>query len=448
MGRIIYGRETLMNFILLLGVLGSVHLPLQNFPLAHPAITWEVPGNLPSYPFQSLPMEMDPIAPEFYDLVMVDNPRVSQNITLLTGRQKDWFYKSLERSFPYQDYIFEALEEAQVPREIFYLALVESGFSSGATSRVGAGGMWQFMPATAKWVGMSMNQWVDERRDFMKATEQAIKTLQYNHKVLGDWYLAMAAYNAGLGRISNIIKRSGIKDYWALLDKGLLPAETAMYVPRIMAASQLAHKSGRLGIPMSWESPLAWDTLALTKSVDLKILAELSGVPFADLKNLNSELKYTITPDLPGGYKLKVPVAALEPLRAALANPNLTLMRYHIYKIRSGDTLSELSQHYGVNTEMIQKYNPGLRPQFLRLGQEVLIPALKDVAAYPGKKPQGPLPPVSKDQVVVQQGDTLWSLSRKYGTTVEVLARLNGIGDGRSLSLGQRLKLPVLGGGL
>lgn len=431
--------------ILLLSALGNPGTPVLNRPLEAPVISWALPVEDSGFLPQALDLSVEALGPEVYDIPMVDHPRVDQNLALLTGRQKDWFHKSLERAFPYQDFIFESLEEAGLPRELFFLALVESGFSSAATSRVGAGGMWQFMPATAKWVGMNMNQWVDERRDFMKATEQAIKTLRYNRQVLGDWYLAMAAYNAGLGRINGIIKRSGIKDYWELLDRGLLPAETAMYVPRILAASRLGHGRIRNALPLTWESSLSWTTITLEKSVDLKILAEISGVPFADLRDLNRELKYTITPDIPGGYRLKVPLAAAQGIQAALENPNLKLMKYHIHKIRSGDTLSELAQHFGVGVDMIQKYNPGLRPQALRLGQEILIPALKDVGPYRGRIPSGPLPPPSKDEIVVQTGDTLWSLSRRYGTTVEVLTRLNGL-DSTGLRIGQRLKVPQSGG--
>jgi len=321
------------------------------------------------------------------DLPAAEHPRVEKALAYYLGPGRAWVEKALERVKPYRDFIRSRLEQEGMPAEIFWLAAVESGFNSAATSRVGAAGMWQFMRNSVGGYGMTINAYVDERRDWWKATDGALKKLKDNYRRLGDWYLAMAAYNAGLGRIEGIVKRAkGEKDYWTLLDKGLLPRETAGYVPQLVALARLSAQWLETGFPVDWEASPGWERLTINRMVDLRLLAQAAGVPSTDLRAANAELVYHLTPVLPGGYQLKVLPEWKEPLETALQDPDLKLIQYYLYKVQSGDTLSEIAQWYGVSVAMLERDNPGLKPSLLKIGQNLIIPALKDVGPYQGKR--------------------------------------------------------------
>jgi membrane-bound lytic murein transglycosylase D len=231
--------------------------------------------------------------------------------------------------------------------------------------------------------GMHVNPYVDERRDWWKSTDGALQKLKDNYGVLGDWYLALAAYNAGRGKIQGILKRAhGERDYWKLLDKGVLPRETAGYVPQLLALARISARWTAADLPVDWEPSPDWDRVNVDRMVDLRLLAKAAGVPEADLRDANRELVYHLTPVLPGGYNLKVRTDWAEPLRKALDDPSLKLIQYYLYSVQKGDTLSEIAQWYGVSTAMIERDNPGLSPSRLKIGQNLVIAALKDVGPY------------------------------------------------------------------
>lgn len=326
------------------------------------------------------------LPPEVGDLPWVDHPRVARALAFYLGPGRDWVTMVLDRARPYRDFIRQKIDEMGMPREIFWLAAVESGFNPGATSRVGATGLWQFMRNSVGGYGMHINAFVDERRDWWKSTEGALQKLKDNYGRLGDWYLALAAYNAGSGKISGVLKRAkGDRNYWSLLDKGLLPKETAEYVPQLLALAKLAAEWDRQGFPVDWSPSPTWDRVAVDRMVDLRMLADAAQVPVEELKDANKELVYHLTPVLSGGYQLKVKPEWADPIRQVLADPSLKLIKYYLYTVQKGDTLSQIAQWYGVSADMIARDNPGLRPSMLKIGQNLVIAALKDVGPYPGK---------------------------------------------------------------
>lgn len=156
---------------------------------------------------------------------------------------------------PFLGFIRRRLEEKALPWELAFLPAVESAFRTRAVSPSAAVGLWQFMMNSIGPYDMAVDRWRDDRRDFWRATEGALEKLKYNYSVLGDWYLALAAYNCGLGRVTRTIESTGIKDYWELRTKGLLPRETRDYVPRFLAVAHLLGHPGRLRLPLSWEPP-------------------------------------------------------------------------------------------------------------------------------------------------------------------------------------------------
>lgn len=364
--------------------------PLALLLLAE-TLSAQVPAEAPpssageDYVSAALEPELSVLPPEALSLPEVTHARIDKAVDYYLGPGRTWLAKAIERSLPYRDFIRAELAERSMPPEFFWLAAVESGFNAGATSRVGAAGMWQFMRNSVSGYHMQITPYVDERRDWWKSTEGALDKLQDNYDRLGDWYLALAAYNAGLGKIQGILKRSkGDRDYWSLLDKGLLPRETSSYVAQVLALAKISAQWDSAGFDVQWESSPEWTRLEVDKMVDLRLLAQAADVPVDELRAANKELVYHLTPVLSDGYLLKVRREWADSVSAALSDPSLKLIRYYLYTVQKGDTLSEIAQWYGVSVAMIQKDNPGLKPSVLKIGQNLVIAALKDVGPYRG----------------------------------------------------------------
>lgn len=353
--------------------------------------------------------------------------------------------RALDRAEPYLDWIRERVAAHGLPAELAWLPVVESDYHPWAVSKSGAVGLWQFMANSIAGYDMRVDEWVDERRDFMKATEGALRKLAYNREQLGDWYLALAAYNAGLGAVQRAIAAAGTRDYFELSARGFLKPETADYVPKFLAAAVTLSYPGRAGLAPRWKPVRDWETIRLDKPVDLVLLAEAAGVPLARLREGNAELSWSVSPP-DRSWNLKVPAEFAEAVRTALSRPELQLMRFHLYTVRSGDTLSALSRHYDVSVALILRFNPGLRPELMRIGTKVVIPALKDVAPYvPPDAPRDDRP--FDGTHVVAKGETLWALALRYAVRPETLAERNGMALDAVLREGQALKVPILESG-
>jgi membrane-bound lytic murein transglycosylase D len=290
--------------------------------------------------------------------------------------------------------------------------------------------------------GIRIDEWRDDRRDFMKSTDAALRKLKYNFEVLGDWRLAVAAYNCGLTAMNNAMRKAGSSDYWELCRVGALPPETRAYLPKFMAVAVLAGYGGRYGLDLGWPEPRIWESLPLERSVDLAMLAEKVGLDLELLRSGNAELRYNVTPPKGSGWFLKVPAGRAEEVRAVLSDPSAKLLRYYMYTVKSGDTLSALARHYGISVDMILSHNPGLRPEALRIGSSLIIPAMKDVSPYEGRKLADSSTPFNGRHQVAK-GETLWSISLRYGVSPELLAERNGLELNSILREGSALKVPI-----
>ena len=363
--------------------------------------------------------------------------------------QIKWLDSVMERADIYIDFIDDLIHKNDMPHEILYLPVTESAYRQSAVSRSGAAGIWQFMKNSISPYDMRIDDFTDERRDFWKATEGAIAKLKYNYDMLdGDWLLALAAYNCGLGRVKRTISATGIADYWELCEKGLLPNETIHYVPRFLAISAILSHRGKNGIAITWRPPYRWERVRVSHSVSVSKLSEVTAIPIDIIKKANAELYYDITPS-GRSYFLKVPEGYGHVVEKAMASADKNLMKFYFYQIQKGDTLYDISRHYGVSISMIESYNKGLNSSFLSIGQKILIPALKDVPAYTGRKaPEAPKkqvlddPEKYKGNYIVKSGDTLWSIARMFGTDPYNIAHYNGIQMDSILSIGMKLKVP------
>jgi len=355
---------------------------------------------------------------------------------------KQWLEAVYERSRPFASYILERIRYYGVPEELFFLPFLESDYSTRAVSKSGAAGLWQFMKNSVGGYDMRIDDWVDERRDFMKSTDAALRKLRWNYERFGDWPLAIAAYNCGVGAMDRAIKAGGgVKDYWQLRERGVLPKETASYLPKFLAVVSLAMQGGRNGLAASWTPSVDWARVALDRPVDVSILASLAGIPAELLKAGNPELRYGVTPP-DGAYSLKVPAAYEDGVRKALAS-RTALMSVYMHSVRSGDTVSALAKHYEVPVSMIAKMNPGLAPDRIRIGQKIAIPAFKDKKPYVGESASSERLSFTGSYAVVK-GDTLWSISLRYGVQPEVLAEKNGMSLSGVLREGLSLIVPIL----
>ncbi len=313
---------------------------------------------------------------EVFSIAVPDEDVIGRYVDGLLAARRDWLQTVLDRSLRYRALISRALAARGMPRELGFLPALESGFQDGAVSPRGAAGLWQLMRNTASPYGLRMDLWVDERRDVDKATEASLGKLSENYGYFGDWYLALAAYNCGVGRLAGILRRNPGSDFWSLRKKGVLPRETAAFVPQFLALSRILGHAGRYGLDLDWEPAPAWSTIALDRCVDLRRLARASGAPLDALLSGNPELNFLVTPPTAYGYQLKVPADYRDAVAAALAGPEMPLMEFRVHQVTQGDTLSGMSIRYGVSVPLIQEFNPSLVPRALRLGVKVLIPVV------------------------------------------------------------------------
>jgi membrane-bound lytic murein transglycosylase D len=313
---------------------------------------------------------------ELYSLAIPDEDVIGRYVDGFLAGRRDWLQQVLDRSRGYRVIIAAAVEERGLPRELQFLPALESGFKARAVSPRGAAGLWQLMRNTASPYGLRMDVWVDERRDVRKATAASLSKLKENRRIFGDWYLALAAYNCGAGKLSGILARSPGSDYWALRRKGVLPNETASFVPKFLALCRILSYPGRFGLEVGWDAPPEQDLVPLASGVDLRILSRVTGLPLEILTSGNPELNFPVTPPASYGYELKVPAGQGAAVTRAVADSTVPLMEFRVHVIAAGDTLSAIGQSYGVSVAVIQEFNPKLAPRALPIGARVLIPVL------------------------------------------------------------------------
>jgi len=353
-----------------------------------------------------------------------------------------------ERAEYFIPFIKERVQEQKLPPEILYLPLVESNFKPDAVSRSGATGLWQFMTNSIDGYNMKIDEWVDERRDFWKATDAALAKIKYNYSVLGDWNLAIAAYNCGLGRMKRAVREGGSSDYWKLCSKGLLSKETIHYIPKLLAVAEVLKNREKYGIRDKQEKPFQWTRIELPQPVDIRLLAKETGIPRHILETGNSELKFYITPPAKTGYRLKVPLDKAEKVKSIAESKKTKLTDFHLYTVKAGDTLSHLSQHYGISVGMILSFN-SVNPNALKIGSKLVIPVSDpDIKPYGGTFDFSTWTPVETEadfagEYKVQAGDTLWSIAKLFHTDIQHIAYFNHLEIDSHLSIGKVLKVPT-----
>lgn len=322
-----------------------------------------------------------PHPPYFGALPVVETPRVQFWVDYFQGRGRAAFLTWLIRSRSVEPLVMPILKEEGLPPEMFFLAMIESGFSNTAYSRARATGTWQFMRGTALSYGLEINHWVDERRDPVKSTIAAATYLKDLYRHFGDWYLAMAAYNAGQGRIRSAIRRSGSRDFWEIAKTPYIHNETKHYVPKMLAALIIASNPEKYGFYVAPDiRDITPTTSVLVKRPSrLREIANRLEIDYQLLRRWNPELLQEITPPNPRltgeGYPLRLPESHLE--RYAMIEDQLERLEIKdvkMYKIRPGDTLSAIARRHNISLQRLMQMNPNVNPRRLRPGRQIAIP--------------------------------------------------------------------------
>ncbi|HUG39381.1 MAG TPA: transglycosylase SLT domain-containing protein [Longimicrobiales bacterium] len=360
------------------------------------------------------------------------------------GRARENYERWLTREGRYRDLILAELRAQGLPEELLYLTMVESGFSPVAVSRAKAVGLWQFMRTTGRAEGLRIDDWVDERRDPLASTRAAVAHLKMLHRELGDWSLAAAAYNAGLGRVRRARARTA-GGYFDLTAAGALPAETRSYVPLILAAGHVAANRERYGLGhVRTEEPLVFDTVRVQGRTRLSAVAKATGVDVAELKALNPHLLRGAAP--PGrGWLLRLPSgtvaaeglagrAALLARVASLPVEERLLPEYREVRwtVRSGDSWWRIARAHGTTVAAMRSLNPGVG--------DVIQPGMKLLVAR--QVVSDDAPPASRAAPTrhrVAAGETLTGLARRYGVSLDDLVAWNDLGSPRPLRIGEVL---------
>jgi membrane-bound lytic murein transglycosylase D len=387
---------------------------------------------------------------EHNDLAITLNDSVLAAIDLYQGPLREWFEAALARGGRYLPRIRQVFAAEGIPQDLAYVALVESAFKTGALSRAKARGVWQFIPTTGKRFGLKQDWWVDERSNPEKSTRAAAVYLKQLYGIFRDWNLALAAYNAGEGKVSRGLNRLGQVDFWRMAQSPYLARETKNYVPMIHAAIVVAKAQDRYGFSVTPEPLLIFDAVPVDGAMDLRLIAECASTPLQEIQALNPELRRLATP-AGRTFSVKVPTGSGATTGECLANiPPDKRVAFRTHTVSKGQTLSALAKRYGSTPRAIAEANGLSAGKALARGAELIIPidptmsrpaasATRTAEAAPASTAP------ATDRAVrisykVKAGDTLTAIATRYRTTVARLKAWNRLPDSR-LAVGDTLTL-------
>jgi membrane-bound lytic murein transglycosylase D len=368
--------------------------------------------------------------------------RVEHYVRLFSGTARERIAERLSRGTQYEPMIRARLREAGLPEDMYFLALIESGFDVDAYSRAAAVGMWQFMTATGRGMGLRVDWWVDERRDPIRSTDAAARFLAGLRNQFGSLYLAAAAYNGGPGRISRGLQRfsddlagtEGDDLFFALTGRSYLHRETEDYVPQLIAAALVGKDPNRYGMQVEIRETFAYDSVGVPAGTPLTAVARAANVDPGAVTQLNPHILRGVTP-LEASYFVRVPVGHAEGFDEAFAAlpeaDRRGIRRVPVSRIQSP---AEFARQHGISARQLTTFNPGARKTpkgNLAAGQTLIVPtdaALRGARDVPDpaiERYGSASKTATRRLHVVKKGETLSHIARQHGTTVEQLMKLN-----------------------
>lgn len=382
------------------------------------------------------------------------NEKVEMWIKYFQGRGRPHMERYLARSTRYEALMKKVLRDNKLPEDLFYIALIESGFSSSARSHASAVGYWQFIRGTGKRYKLDINKMVDERRDPVLATQAAAEYFRDLYSIFNSWYLSMAAYNVGEGRVIKAVRKYKTKDFWELSqNKRALPAETDNYVPKYIAAKLIAKNPDKFGFEgIDYMTPIEFDHITLKEPVNLRMMAEKMNFNYEDFKDLNPKFKGEIAPlDNDSTLSLRIPAGTMEVAMTAATTSVASIVDFvpdqvetQFYKVRRGDNLGAIARRFRTTVAYLRELNDFTRKKTIRVGQKIVVPdrtPLQDRKSTKEKK-KAQSTVTTSDFYVVKKGDTLASIADKFDTSVVNLSKVNRIKRKTKLRAGLRLNIP------
>jgi membrane-bound lytic murein transglycosylase D len=397
------------------------------------------------------------------------NERIFSFINYFTVRNREYTKMVLKRKDTYFPLFEETLAQYDMPDDIKFLAIIESGLNPRAKSRVGAMGLWQFMPATGKMYNLHVNYDIDDRMDPELSTEAAVKYLKSLYRMFGNWEMALAAYNCGPGNVRKAISRSGGKrTFWEIYN--YLPKETRSYVPQFQAMMYVFHYAEEHNFILEDPSyPLVFDRIKFNQALDLEQLASISGICIEDLEELNPSIKNRLLPSSHQHYAIRIPKAKSDfiaenkdsfvdavkltsertselrlasnqgPSNRAASIPTVGGGERISYRVKSGDALGKIAQMHGTSVENLKAWN-NLSSNLIKVGQTLYIYSGKPNTSNSLAQNSATTSPTSDGKYyTVQPGDSLWLISKKLnGLTVEQIKQMNNL-NSNQIKPGQKL---------
>lgn len=388
---------------------------------------------------------------QYFDIPVVFNDATKKWINYFTGRGRDLFKRYAERSGRYAPVLSKILHDQGLPRDLIFLSMAESGFQNHARSWAKAVGAWQFMPYTGKRFGLNIDFFTDERRDPLKATVAASMYLRDLNEMFDSWELAMAAYNAGEGKIKRAIRRYGTKSFWKIRQGRYLKSETKNYVPKIMALAIIGKNLKAFGFEdVEFHRALDFQEITVPGNTDLYNVAEVLGMEFDEVKKYNPELIRWQTPPHEKEYVLRVPVGKKEIWENFENKEAVVAKDYKTYQLKGYASLYHVGRKFKIPTNVLAEIN-NLDPKKRLFPKTVVyLPFRNDhtkkhslyadlyekprrsiirrrryknfisIGMRRGQKIANP-----KEFYIVKKGDTLWNISRVTGVNINTLIRSN-----------------------
>lgn len=362
-----------------------------------------------------------------------EHPTIRGALQYFTTDLKPSIQESLIRSAKYKNLIDKALDENKLPRGLAYLPVIESAYVPTLTSRAGAHGIWQFMPETAREYGLRVDWWVDERADPERSTRAAALYLRDLYRQFNDWPLALAAYNAGPGRIRRAMQSTGAATFWELLDAAAVPKETRGYVPTFFATLTIASDPATYGFRLGQPADLDHKPVEVEGPLSLRYLASIANVDERLLRDLNPALSHGVVP--PGKTTVHIPSksASVVSARAATLKNEDVNMAICSYTLRDGQSLNRLARTVGTDIDTLLSMNNLRSAEDIGGGDSIYLPVRA--------RELGSLLAHSDAYYAVRKGDTLYSIAKSHHLSLDELLAINDFDADHKLHPGDRLRV-------